>query len=226
MEYTTIPKLAIGANCSDKAIRRYKERFPDFFNPTIIDGIKNYPYKRTLEMIKHIRTLYQDNLNRKQIKKILETEYTDLYVPVKNQLVDNIPKTGAQKMTTINLKELKSIIKEALMEFTDILSNTYKKNDEQTQKLQDLEQKVNEQSAAIDELHEIIKAIKIPEKKPQIRAISDYKLQIIKKINELKDSGLTLTKIAEKFNKEKVKTLSGTGKWNPGTLSKLWRNFD
>ena len=47
------------------------------------------------------------------------------------------------------------------------------------------------------------------------------KAAILARVNELRSAGLTFRKIADRLAAEKVPTLSGTGAWSSGTISKL-----
>jgi hypothetical protein len=49
----------------------------------------------------------------------------------------------------------------------------------------------------------------------------DYRKTLVKKAKKLKKEGMTLVKIAEIFNDEKLPTTSGKGKWYPGSLVRL-----
>jgi len=51
--------------------------------------------------------------------------------------------------------------------------------------------------------------------------VTAEKAEIQKKILELRDQKLSFQKIADKLNAEGVPTLSGDGKWDKGTTSKL-----
>lgn len=44
---------------------------------------------------------------------------------------------------------------------------------------------------------------------------------LIRKIVKLREQGLTLTKIADQLNADKIPTFSGTGKWHPSTITML-----
>ena len=48
-----------------------------------------------------------------------------------------------------------------------------------------------------------------------------YKKELVKRVKKLKKEGMTLKKIAETFNDEKVPTVSGTGKWYSSSVSGL-----
>ena len=48
-----------------------------------------------------------------------------------------------------------------------------------------------------------------------------YRKTLIKKAQKLKKGGMTLKKIAETFNEEKVLTVSGTGKWYSSSIAIL-----
>lgn len=44
---------------------------------------------------------------------------------------------------------------------------------------------------------------------------------LVARVADLRNQGMTLTKIADQFNAEKVPTLSGSGKWHPSTITML-----
>jgi hypothetical protein len=48
-----------------------------------------------------------------------------------------------------------------------------------------------------------------------------YRQQLLKKIQDLREQGLTYSKIAARFNAENVATISGTGRWYPNTISQI-----
>ena len=49
----------------------------------------------------------------------------------------------------------------------------------------------------------------------------NYRKMLAKKAKKLKKEGMTLKKISETFNEEKVATVSGTGKWYTSSISWL-----
>ena len=49
----------------------------------------------------------------------------------------------------------------------------------------------------------------------------NYRKTLIKRAQKLKKEGMTLKKIAETFNEEKVATMSGTGNWYPSSIANL-----
>jgi chorismate-pyruvate lyase len=49
----------------------------------------------------------------------------------------------------------------------------------------------------------------------------DYRKVLIKIVKRLKKEGMTLIKIAELFNNEKVQTVSGKGKWYSSSINNL-----
>jgi hypothetical protein len=49
----------------------------------------------------------------------------------------------------------------------------------------------------------------------------DYRKNLVKRATKLKKEGITLKKIAEIFNEEKVPTVSGTGKWYASSITNL-----
>ena len=49
----------------------------------------------------------------------------------------------------------------------------------------------------------------------------DYRKELAKKVEKLKKQGMTLKKIVETFNDEKILTLSGTGKWYAASIINL-----
>jgi hypothetical protein len=58
-------------------------------------------------------------------------------------------------------------------------------------------------------------------KKDEKAGGQDYKQSLVAKISALKAQGVTLANIARQFNESGVATVSGTGKWHPGTVSQL-----
>ena len=48
-----------------------------------------------------------------------------------------------------------------------------------------------------------------------------YRKELVKKAEKLKKEGMTLKKIAETFNEEKVPTVSGAGKWYSSSINIL-----
>ena len=48
-----------------------------------------------------------------------------------------------------------------------------------------------------------------------------FRIELMKRVKKLKKEGLTLKKIAETFNGEKVPTVSGTGKWYASSINNL-----
>ena len=53
---------------------------------------------------------------------------------------------------------------------------------------------------------------------------TNYRKTLVKRVTELKKSGISLKKIAETLNEEKVATMSGTGKWYPSTISNFLKS--
>ena len=49
----------------------------------------------------------------------------------------------------------------------------------------------------------------------------NYRNALLKRAQKLKKEGMTLKKIAETFNEEKVATVSGTGKWYSSSIANL-----
>ena len=49
----------------------------------------------------------------------------------------------------------------------------------------------------------------------------NYRKTLVKRAKKLKKEGMTLKKIAETFNEEKVSTVSGTGKWHTSSINWL-----
>ena len=49
----------------------------------------------------------------------------------------------------------------------------------------------------------------------------DYRKMLAKRAKNLKKEGMTLKKIAETFNDEKMPTVSGSGKWYPSSITNL-----
>ena len=49
----------------------------------------------------------------------------------------------------------------------------------------------------------------------------NYRETLVKKAQKLKKEGMSLKKIAESFNEEKVLTVSGTGKWYSSSIANL-----
>ena len=49
----------------------------------------------------------------------------------------------------------------------------------------------------------------------------NYRKTLVKMAQKLKKSGMSLNKIAENFNEEKVPTVSGTGKWYYSSIANL-----
>ena len=49
----------------------------------------------------------------------------------------------------------------------------------------------------------------------------DYRETLVKKAKQLKKEGMTLKKIAETFNDEKISTVSWTGKWYASSVNNL-----
>ena len=52
----------------------------------------------------------------------------------------------------------------------------------------------------------------------------NYRKMLIKRIQKLKKEGMTLKKIAETFNEEKVLTVSGAGKWYSSSIANLMQS--
>ena len=49
----------------------------------------------------------------------------------------------------------------------------------------------------------------------------DYRKALVKMAKKLKEEGMTLKKIADTFNDEKIPTVSGTGKWYSTSINNL-----
>ena len=53
---------------------------------------------------------------------------------------------------------------------------------------------------------------------------SNNREKLVKMASKLKKSGMALKKIAETFNEEKIPTISGVGKWYPGSINNLLKS--
>ena len=51
-----------------------------------------------------------------------------------------------------------------------------------------------------------------------------YRKELVKRVEKLKKQGITLKKIADTFNDEKVLTVSGTGKWYASSINNLMKS--
>ena len=60
-----------------------------------------------------------------------------------------------------------------------------------------------------------------PEKRVRPRADNPQKAALLQRLRALQAEGLSLQAIANRFNTEGVPTLSGKGRWQKGTISKL-----
>jgi hypothetical protein len=49
----------------------------------------------------------------------------------------------------------------------------------------------------------------------------DYRQLLLQRIQDMRQQGITLSKIATQFNEEEVPTISGTGKWYSSSISQL-----
>lgn len=66
----------------------------------------------------------------------------------------------------------------------------------------------------------------VTQSKKQLNS-SDEKEQILNRIISMKDNdGLNFSEIADKFNREGLKTLSGRGKWHRKTISRIYNNLE
>jgi hypothetical protein len=56
---------------------------------------------------------------------------------------------------------------------------------------------------------------------PSVPGNPNYRKTLVNRAKKLKKEGMTLKKIAETFNDEKVQTMSGTGKWYASSINNL-----
>jgi hypothetical protein len=49
----------------------------------------------------------------------------------------------------------------------------------------------------------------------------EYRRSLLKKIQNLRDQGMTFVKISEQFNNEGIATVTGSGKWYPSSVSQF-----
>jgi hypothetical protein len=83
-----------------------------------------------------------------------------------------------------------------------------------------LEQNITEQLRSV--LYEFQKTAK-PKAMKEMKAENpgDYRQMLLKRIQDMKDEGMSFVKIADQFNREGVSTVSGTGKWYPSSVFQL-----
>ena len=60
----------------------------------------------------------------------------------------------------------------------------------------------------------------------KLRKTSSSRIKVIANIHKLRLEGLSYEKIAHRLQDEKVTTLSGSGKWYPATVSRLYQEFE
>ena len=147
---------------------------------------------------------------RKNVKQ--ETEkITLLDVPIDSDLpirMENISKqTG---LSHFNLVQKWILQEESLLGFM-----SYRK--EQTEPGTARRKTTGAEKQEVKEVKEVTAAVD-----PLINPKSaDYRKTIARKAKKLKKEGMTLKKIAETFNEEKVSTISGTGKWYTSSITWL-----
>jgi len=74
IEYLSIPQIAVEVGGSDNLVRRYSQRFPEFFTGRVVDGVMKYP-SSTVDMVEHIKSLYEKGKSRSEIRDILYSRY-------------------------------------------------------------------------------------------------------------------------------------------------------
>ncbi len=74
IEYLSIPQIAVEVGGSDNLVRRYSQRFPEFFTGRVVDGVMKFP-PSTVDMVEHIKALYEKGKSRTEIRDILYSEY-------------------------------------------------------------------------------------------------------------------------------------------------------
>ena len=220
VEYYSIPQLVIKTGICDNTIRRYSRRFPEFFVPRVIDGVKRY-HEKIEDLVKRVYHMYtEEGKQRREVKAMLESEFADIKFEPE---IEQCGKSGKMiKAAGISLEGLKNVIKEALNEVIQIVNDQKQGDNEQIQKLNDM---INSQNDVIEGLKKQLIEVKdnMIVKSQQVHP-NDYRKQIIDRIFDMKDNkGMTFTQIVEDFNNEGIKTFSGTGKWSVGTLSRIYK---
>ena len=219
MEYFSIPQLVIKTTICDNTIRRYTRRFPDFFIPKPFEGVKKFPQGAD-KMIKRIYHLYtKEGKRREEVRAILKEEFADMMIQPEPEVKED--DVQADTSNAVSMDGFADAMKNALIE---TITTVTERND----KVHELEEKVNAQASIIiglqNQLNEVLKKIEVMEATPKVVHPDDYKKQIIERIIDMKDNQeMTYTEIVEVFNKEGVRTFSGQGNWNVGTLSKFYK---
>lgn len=74
VELLSVPQMAKKVGCSYNSVKRYIDRFPEFFMFQFIDGVKQFPADRVV-ILRRIYELYSKGKRSKEIKGILEVEF-------------------------------------------------------------------------------------------------------------------------------------------------------
>lgn len=73
----SIPQMARELKAVEQTIRRYTERFPEFFSPETEGGVKYYG-PDALTVLRRISELYGDGQKKEGIREILNREAPDM----------------------------------------------------------------------------------------------------------------------------------------------------
>lgn len=73
-DFLSVPQMASKIKMSDNAVRRYINRFPEFFSSRVTGGVKKYP-ENTVKLLERIAGLYKEGKKREQIRDYLKSEF-------------------------------------------------------------------------------------------------------------------------------------------------------
>lgn len=144
IDYLSIPQIATEVGGSDNLVRRYSQRFPDFFSGRIVDGVMKYP-PSTVEMVERIKSLYENGKSRTEIKDILWTQYPPP-IDGKKGVTLNIAPSAIPKPYRDTVADIQKIIAGAITDAVQSLSDQKAEITELRTRLAELEAKMEKMS--------------------------------------------------------------------------------
>jgi hypothetical protein len=134
-----------------------------------------------------------------------------LNIPVNSELSGRLQKISEQTgLSTHNLLQKWILQEESLIG----LMRSDKEQKEHTTEQEEAQPEVSRQPVSVSRRRKETQEADSPDS-------PDYQKTLVKKAAKLKKEGMTLVKIAEIFNGEKLQTVSGKGKWYPSSLVRL-----
>jgi hypothetical protein len=131
------------------------------------------------------------------------------------------------------VKRLQSVSEQVQLTYYELLLKWLDDEEKRIQVQHDIEDLSGWQKRLETQLNKIAELFRgktpedeIADSKTDAPSEKDYRQQVIEKIQNLREQGLTFSKISAQFNAEAVATMTGTGKWYPSSISQLLQHRD